>query len=41
MPIAHMHIVHGLLVVAFIREWSTSQLNVKTAFLNGDLREEV
>jgi hypothetical protein len=39
--VAHMTTIHILLVVTFVREWSISQLNVKNAFLHGELREYV
>jgi hypothetical protein len=40
-PVAHMTTIHTLLVVASVREWSISQLNVKNTLLNGELRENV
>jgi hypothetical protein len=36
-----MTTIHTLLDVAFVREWSISQLDVKNVFLNGELREDV
>lgn len=39
--VAHMAIICTLLVVASVRGWSISQLDVKNVFLNGEVREEV
>jgi hypothetical protein len=39
--IAHMTTIHTLLVVASVREWFISQLDVKNTFLNGELHEDV
>jgi hypothetical protein len=39
--VAHMITIHTLLVVAYVREWSISQLDVKNVFLNGELRDDV
>jgi hypothetical protein len=36
-----MTTIHTLLVVASVREWSISQLDVKNTFFNGELREDV
>jgi len=40
-PVAKMTIIHTLIVVASIRQWHISQLDVKNALLNGDLQKEV
>ena len=40
-PVARLSSVRTLLVVAASRQWKLFQMDVKTAFLNGDLSEEV
>ena len=40
-PIARLSSVHALLAVASSQHWSLCQMDVKNAFLNGDLSEEV
>ena len=39
--VAHISSVHGLLAVAAASKWDIFQMDVKNAFLNGDLSEEV
>jgi hypothetical protein len=40
-PVAHMTIVCTLIVIAATSSWTISQMDVKNAFLHGDLNEEV
>ena len=40
-PVARFSFVHTLLAVAASRQWKLFQIDIKNAFLNGDLSEEV
>jgi hypothetical protein len=40
-PVARMESVHLLLVLAAQEGWQVHHMDVKSAFLNGDLKEEV
>jgi hypothetical protein len=40
-PVARLSSVRALLAIAASRHWSLFQMDVKNAFLNGDLEEEV
>jgi hypothetical protein len=40
-PVAHMTTVRTLIAVAVSSSWTISQMDVKNAFLNDDLHEEV
>ena len=40
-PVAHLTFIRCLIAVATIRCWPLYQMDVKNAFLNGDLHKEV
>ena len=40
-PVTHISFVHALLAIAAVSKWDLFQMDVKNAFLNGDLSEEV
>jgi hypothetical protein len=40
-PVAKITIIRTLIVVVLVHQWHISQFNVKNAFLNWDLQEEV
>ena len=40
-PVAKMNTIRILISIAVNRDWALQQFNVKNAFLNGDLEEEV
>jgi len=40
-PIAKITTIRTLIIVASVRQWYISQFDVKNAFLNGDLQEEI
>ena len=40
-PIAKMTTIQALIMIASIRQWHISQINVKSFLLNGDLKNEV
>jgi hypothetical protein len=40
-PFAKMTNIRSLIIIALVYQWHISQLDVKRAFLNGDLQENI
>ena len=40
-PVARLTTIHTLIAVAAARHWSLFQMDMKNAFINGDLNDEI